>query len=438
MFFVGLSIVLFVLETHKLFQVDAHTGKSMMDVEPDDKWTPTGSPLSCCCEQEYNRTRAKPETHPALLYLDYVCIAFFILELVARFAACPWKKKFFKDALNVIDLVCVVPYLVSIVMRSVEVNSHGNIGSLLKIVIMLRIVRILRIFKLMKHYSAFKILVYTLKVSTKELFLMVVFLMSGVLVFASLIHYIEQDNFPNIPIGIWWALVTMTTVGYGDKYTVSYGGYAVGSVCVICGVLVIAFTVPIVVNNFSLYYSHAQTRIKAPSKKKRREKTTRSLKDLISKKHKQLKTRVSNTSSQDTGFDSMRAQSLTSRETTATYDDDKELVNTKTTVKTTKFKRMLQRAKNSDFTSKNPAAASGATRTINSRKASTGNTATTTPRTAREVTLEDLEASASGSDDSCDVTDTTTSTETTTTTRDQHVTQQQVSNKQVTQYNADQ
>ena len=98
---------------------------------------------------------------------------------------------------------------------------------------------------------------------------MIVFLMSGVLMFASMIHYMEQDNFPNIPIAIWWALVTMTTVGYGDKYPVGYVGYLMGSMCVICGVLVIAFTVPIVVNNFSLYYSHAQTRIKMPNRKKR-------------------------------------------------------------------------------------------------------------------------------------------------------------------------
>ncbi len=96
---------------------------------------------------------------------------------------------------------------------------------------------------------------------------MVVFLMSGVLMFASIIHYAEKDNFPNIPIAIWWALVTMTTVGYGDKYPVGYIGYGVGCLSVICGVLVIAFTVPIVVNNFSLYYSHAQTRIKLPNRK---------------------------------------------------------------------------------------------------------------------------------------------------------------------------
>ena len=97
---------------------------------------------------------------------------------------------------------------------------------------------------------------------------MVVFLMSGVLMFASIVHFAEKETFPNIPIAIWWALVTMTTVGYGDKYPRGYIGYGVGCFCVICGVLVIAFTVPIVVNNFSLYYAHAQTRTKLPNRKK--------------------------------------------------------------------------------------------------------------------------------------------------------------------------
>ena len=71
---------------------------------------------------------------------------------------------------------------------------------------------------------------------------MVVFLMSGVMVFASVIHFAEPENFTSIPIGIWWALVTMTTVGYGDRVPNTSVGYMFGCLCVISGVLVIAFS----------------------------------------------------------------------------------------------------------------------------------------------------------------------------------------------------
>lgn len=98
---------------------------------------------------------------------------------------------------------------------------------------------------------------------------MIIFLLTGVLIFASVIFYVESENFENIPIGIWWALVTMTTVGYGDKVPKSEAGYIIGCVCVICGVLTVAFTVPIVVNNFALYYAHAQSRIKLPAHKRK-------------------------------------------------------------------------------------------------------------------------------------------------------------------------
>jgi len=66
--------------------------------------------------------------------------------------------------------------------------------------------------------------------------------MSGVMIFASVIYYAEPKNFTSIPIGIWWALVTMTTVGYGDRVPKSLLGYLIGCLSVIGGVLVIAFT----------------------------------------------------------------------------------------------------------------------------------------------------------------------------------------------------
>ena len=64
------------------------------------------------------------------------------------------------------------------------------------------------------------------------------------LVFASLIYYAEftdpTDTFATIPIGFWWSIVTMTTVGYGDKYPVTVGGYIIGSMCAVIGRIKIA------------------------------------------------------------------------------------------------------------------------------------------------------------------------------------------------------
>ena len=50
----------------------------------------------------------------------------------------------------------------------------------------------------------------------------------------------------------------MTTVGYGDMYPQSSAGYFIGSCCAVAGLLMIAFTVPIIVSNFVLYYTHVQ------------------------------------------------------------------------------------------------------------------------------------------------------------------------------------
>lgn len=102
----------------------------------------------------------------------------------------------------------------------------------------------------------------TLKASMRELGLLMFFLFIGVILFSSAVYYAEADSersyFKSIPDAFWWAVVTMTTVGYGDMRPVGVWGKIVGSLCAIAGVLTIALPVPVIVSNFNYFY-HRET-----------------------------------------------------------------------------------------------------------------------------------------------------------------------------------
>merc|ERR1719228_1499818 len=91
------------------------------------------------------------------------------------------------------------------------------------------------------------------------------------LVFGSLAYYIENGEedtgFTSIPNGMWWAVQTLTSLGYGDFWPHTLLGKVVGSMTAVCGVLVMALPIPIVVDNFADYYSE-QKKIEAKDLKK--------------------------------------------------------------------------------------------------------------------------------------------------------------------------
>merc|ERR1719400_356630 len=91
------------------------------------------------------------------------------------------------------------------------------------------------------------------------------------LVFGSLEYFIENEEegtgFTSIPQGMWWAVQTLTSLGYGDFTPQTLLGKIVGSLCAVCGVLVMALPIPIVVDNFADYYSE-QKKIEAKELKR--------------------------------------------------------------------------------------------------------------------------------------------------------------------------
>ncbi|XP_033172569.1 potassium voltage-gated channel protein Shaker isoform X6 [Drosophila mauritiana] len=255
-FVILLSIVIFCLETlpefkhYKVFNTTTNGTKIEEDEVPDI-------------------------TDPFFL-IETLCIIWFTFELTVRFLACPNKLNFCRDVMNVIDIIAIIPYFITLATVVAEEedtlnlpkapvspqDKSSNQAMSLAILRVIRLVRVFRIFKLSRHSKGLQILGRTLKASMRELGLLIFFLFIGVVLFSSAVYFAEAGSensfFKSIPDAFWWAVVTMTTVGYGDMTPVGFWGKIVGSLCVIAGVLTIALPVPVIVSNFNYFY-HRET-----------------------------------------------------------------------------------------------------------------------------------------------------------------------------------
>ena len=132
----------------------------------------------------------------------------------------------------------------------------------------------LSFFRFVKLSYGLQIMIHTLKASSHELVLLLLILLIPVVMFSSIVYYIEiminnQSVFSSVPQSFWWCLITMTTVGYGDLTPQTWPGKIIGGACAVCGVLIVALPISVIGSNFSLYYAHAQARLKLPMKQHR-------------------------------------------------------------------------------------------------------------------------------------------------------------------------
>ena len=105
-----------------------------------------------------------------------------------------------------------------------------------------------------------QVMMLSMKASSQELGLLMAVLFMAVLIYGNLVYIAEfiaeTHVFENVPIAVWWALITLTTVGYGDYYPTSVSGYFIGSACAITGLLLLAMPIAIIATNFSTYYEN--------------------------------------------------------------------------------------------------------------------------------------------------------------------------------------
>lgn len=287
LFFVILSIFSFIAGTTSTFQyqksIPIEDLTNSTNATTNNTISVTDVNTTGSSEFINETTQTPPERwvsikHPILHTLDIVCLVFFTLEYIVRLVFAPKRLKFATSVMGVIDLAAILPDFIELIVYAVRPDMITD-SSAVEIIGLFQILRVLRIFRLIKHVPGLWILVYTLKASVGELILLTCFMIVGILLYSSLIYFVEErSNIKSIPHAFWWALITMTTVGYGDMYPLTTLGKLVGSLCAMSGLLMIGFSVPALVNNFMLFYKHLQFALQAEKEKQHNAKKSKAIK----------------------------------------------------------------------------------------------------------------------------------------------------------------
>ena len=156
------------------------------------------------------------EKYKTLLnYFELLTVSIFTVEYLTRTAFSKNKKRYVFGFYGIVDLLAILPFFLSM-------------GVDLRVLRSIRFIRMFRIFKLTKYVDAIERIKTSFQIIKEE---MILFLFaSGVVIYllGTGIYYFENsaqpDQFGNVFDGIWWAVCTLTTVGYGDAYPVTVGG----------------------------------------------------------------------------------------------------------------------------------------------------------------------------------------------------------------------
>jgi voltage-gated potassium channel len=137
-----------------------------------------------------------------------------------------------------------------------------------------RLVRLLRVIKLTRYNKSFDLIVKVFK-REKDKLLMTFFIVGIMLLLASSVMYVvgnvvQPDEFPNILATLWWAVVTLTTVGYGDVYPVTVLGKLLSGIISILGIILIALPSGIICSGFIKEYEEYEKDEEKEEKKMRK------------------------------------------------------------------------------------------------------------------------------------------------------------------------
>lgn len=165
--------------------------------------------------------------------IEWTFTILFTIELVLRLYCLERPLNYLKSFYGTVDLIAILPSWLALLIPGAQ--------SLI-VIRLLRSLRIFRILRLMEFVGEGRLLIDALKRSGHQIFLFLFTVFMLVTIFASMMYLIEprEAGFTSIPVAIYWAVVTLTTVGYGDISPVTPLGQAISVVVMLIGYSIIA------------------------------------------------------------------------------------------------------------------------------------------------------------------------------------------------------
>lgn len=202
--------------------------------------------------------RMKP--HPYLVYTDVVCHIILTLEILLSFIICPEKKTFAASLTRIAVILGYLSFWVALAMESNLSNVNSLLGMRAYVIVKhMNVLKLARLLYLAKRISAFNIMVLTLFASKQELKILVFMLgilacLFGFVMFVA--EFFQDSTITNAFIAMYWALITLTTVGYGNYVPDTAIGHVIAGACAICGVLFLSLPIGVIASSFHTFYNY--------------------------------------------------------------------------------------------------------------------------------------------------------------------------------------
>ena len=182
--------------------------------------------------------------HNQLLICEWIITIFFTIEYILRVISIQKPLKYIFSFYGIIDLLAILPMYLSIFFPATNVLT------------IVRVLRFLRLFKILhipqiSHQSVQ--LKEALQASKEKILVFIYFVVISAVIIGSLMYVVEgkESGFTSIPVGIYWSIVTLTTVGYGDISPITPLGQFLASLVMIMGYGIIAVPTGIVTAEFA-------------------------------------------------------------------------------------------------------------------------------------------------------------------------------------------